>query len=54
MPRAELRSARDLLESLPARIGAADRRWTHPVLTSSLGTVWWLEGRFDAAEECLT
>ncbi|MFN8228983.1 MAG: adenylate/guanylate cyclase domain-containing protein [Mycobacterium sp.] len=53
MPRAELRSARDLLESLPARIGAADRRWTHPVLTSSLGTVWWLEGRFDAAEECL-
>ncbi len=53
IPRAELRSARDLLESLPARIGAADRRWTHPVLTSSLGTVWWLEGRFDAAEECL-
>ena len=50
IPRAELRAVHELVDSLSGRIDTADDRWTHPLLTSSLGTALWLGGRFDAAE----
>jgi class 3 adenylate cyclase/tetratricopeptide (TPR) repeat protein len=53
LPRAELRRARDLLETLYSRV-AADRQWGYQAMESSLGTVCWLEGDFDAAREHLT
>ena len=48
VPRAELRRARELLESLSARI-TKDRPWSHPAIASALGSVTWLEGDFTAA-----
>ncbi len=48
LPRAELHRARELLDSLPARI-TRDRPWSRPVIASSLGSVTWLEGDFTAA-----
>ena len=48
LPRAELRRARELLDSLSARI-TRDRPWSRPVIASSLGSVDWLEGDFAAA-----
>ena len=48
LPRAELRRAHDLLDSLSARI-TRDRPWSSPALASSLGSVIWLEGDFPAA-----
>jgi len=48
VPRAELRRAHDLLDSLSARI-TRDRPWSYPVIASSLGSVTWLEGDFTAA-----
>ena len=48
LPRAELRRARELLESLSTRI-TRDRPWSRPVIASSLGSVAWLEGDFTAA-----
>jgi class 3 adenylate cyclase/tetratricopeptide (TPR) repeat protein len=52
VPRAELRRAHELLETLYGRI-AEDRSWGYPAIESSLGTVFWLEGDFDAAREHL-
>ena len=52
VPRAELRRAHELLDSLSARI-TSDRPWSHPVIASSLGSVLWLEGDFTAAREHL-
>jgi tetratricopeptide (TPR) repeat protein len=48
VPRAELRRAHELLDSLSARI-TSDQPWSHPVIASSLGSVIWLEGDFTAA-----
>ena len=48
VPRAELRRARELLDSLSAR-ASRDRPWSRPVVASSLGSVAWLEGDFTAA-----
>ncbi|MGB9305716.1 MAG: adenylate/guanylate cyclase domain-containing protein, partial [Mycobacterium sp.] len=53
IPRAELRRARNLLETLYDRI-AQDRQWGYQAMESSLGTVFWLEGDFDAAREHLS
>ena len=52
LPRAELRRAHELLDSLSARI-TKDRPWSHPAMASSLGSVLWLEGDFAAAREHL-
>ena len=48
MPRAELRRAHELLDSLSARI-SRDRPWSRPVIASSLGSVIWMEGDFATA-----
>ena len=48
VPRAELRRAHELLDSLSARI-TRDRPWSHPVIASTLGSVIWQEGDFTAA-----
>jgi len=48
LPRAELRRAHQLLDSLSARI-TRDRPWSYPAIASSLGSVTWLEGDFTAA-----
>jgi class 3 adenylate cyclase/tetratricopeptide (TPR) repeat protein len=48
LPRAELRRAHELLDSLSARI-TRDRPWSYPAIASSLGSVTWLEGDFTAA-----
>jgi class 3 adenylate cyclase/tetratricopeptide (TPR) repeat protein len=52
VPRAELRRAHELLDSLSARL-TRDRPWSHPVIASSLGSVIWLEGDFTAARSHL-
>ena len=52
LPRAELRRAHELLDSLSARI-TRDRPWSYPAIASSLGSVTWLEGDFTAAREHL-
>lgn len=52
VPRAELRRAHDLLDSLSARI-TKNRPWSYPALASVLGSVVWLEGNFSAAREHL-
>ncbi|AWT57413.1 ATP-binding protein [Mycolicibacterium smegmatis] len=52
VPRAELRRARDLLESLPGRL-TENRKWSYPAITSSLGSVLWLQGDFAAARKYL-
>ena len=52
LPRAELRRAHELLDSLSARI-TRDRPWRYPAIASSLGSVVWLEGDFTAAREHL-
>jgi len=52
VPRAELRRARDLLDSLSARI-TRDRPWSYPAIASVLGSVIWLEGDFTAARRHL-
>jgi class 3 adenylate cyclase len=48
VPRAELRRAHELLDSLSGRI-KGDRPWSYPVIASSLGSVIWLEGDFTVA-----
>jgi len=48
VPRAEMRRAHELLDSLSARI-TRDRPWSYPAIASSLGSVTWLEGDFIAA-----
>jgi tetratricopeptide (TPR) repeat protein len=48
-PRAELRRAHDLLDSLSQQPVTAERAWSAPALSSTLGTVLWLEGDFEAA-----
>jgi class 3 adenylate cyclase/tetratricopeptide (TPR) repeat protein len=48
VPRAELRRAHELLDSLSARI-TRDRPWSYPAIASSLGSVTWLEGDFTTA-----
>jgi len=48
VPRAELRRAHELLDSLSARI-TKDRPWSYPAIASSLGSVTWLQGDFTAA-----
>ena len=48
VPRAELRRAHELLDSLSARI-TRDRPWSRPAIASSLGSVIWLEGDFTTA-----
>jgi class 3 adenylate cyclase/tetratricopeptide (TPR) repeat protein len=48
LPRAELRRAHQLLDSLSARI-TRDRPWSYPAIASSSGSVTWLEGDFTAA-----
>jgi class 3 adenylate cyclase/tetratricopeptide (TPR) repeat protein len=52
VPRAELRRAHDLLDSLSARI-TRDRPWSYPAIASVLGSVIWLEGDFTAARSHL-
>jgi class 3 adenylate cyclase/tetratricopeptide (TPR) repeat protein len=52
LPRAQLRQAHELLDSLSARI-TKDRPWSDPAIASSLGTVTWLEGDFTVAREHL-
>ena len=51
-PRAELRRAHELLESLSSRF-SEHRQWSLPAIESSLGSVLWLEGDFPAAREHL-
>jgi class 3 adenylate cyclase/tetratricopeptide (TPR) repeat protein len=48
VPRAELRRAHELLDSLSGRI-PPDRQWGYPAIASSLGSVAWLEGDFQTA-----
>ena len=48
MPRADLRRAHELLDSLSART-TDDRSWNRPATASTLGSVTWLEGDFVAA-----
>ena len=48
VPRAELRRAHELLDSLSARV-TRDRPWSHPVIASTLGSVIWQEGEFTTA-----
>jgi tetratricopeptide (TPR) repeat protein len=48
VPRAELRRAHNLLDSLSARI-TRDRPWSYPAIAAVLGSVIWLEGDFTAA-----
>lgn len=52
LPRAELRRAHALLDSLSARL-TRDRPWSSPVLASALGSVLWLEGEFGTARDHL-
>lgn len=52
VPRAELRRAHELLDSLSARI-TNDRPWSYPVMSSVLGCIVWLEGDFIAARRHL-
>jgi class 3 adenylate cyclase/tetratricopeptide (TPR) repeat protein len=52
VPRAELRRAHELLDSLSTRI-TRDRPWSRPVIASSLGSVTWLEGDFTTARRHL-
>ena len=52
LPRAELRQAHELVDSLSARI-TKDRPWSYPAIASLLGTVTWLEGDFGVAREHL-
>ena len=48
VPRAELRRAHELLDSLSGRV-TKDRPWSYPVIAFSMGSVIWLEGEFTAA-----
>ena len=52
VPRAELRRARELIDSV-SRLISTDRPWSYPVIESSLGSVLWLKGEFSAAHEHL-
>jgi class 3 adenylate cyclase/tetratricopeptide (TPR) repeat protein len=52
VPRAELRRAHELLDSLSTRI-TRDRPWSHPAIASVLGSVIWLEGNFTTARRHL-
>ncbi|MGA7053326.1 MAG: adenylyl cyclase, partial [Mycobacterium sp.] len=52
VPRAELRQAHELLESLSSRI-PPNWHWCYPALAYSLGAVTWLEGEFAAAQKHL-
>jgi class 3 adenylate cyclase/tetratricopeptide (TPR) repeat protein len=52
LPRAQLRQAHELLDSLSTRI-TKDRPWSYPAIASSLGAVTWLEGDFAVAREHL-
>jgi class 3 adenylate cyclase/tetratricopeptide (TPR) repeat protein len=48
VPRAELRRAHELVDSLSARI-TRDRPWSYPAIASVSGSVIWLEGDFTTA-----
>ncbi|OBG59601.1 adenylate/guanylate cyclase domain-containing protein [Mycobacterium sp. E3339] len=52
VPRAELRRAHDLVDSLSARI-TENRPWSIPAIASVMGSVVWLEGDFVAARDHL-
>jgi class 3 adenylate cyclase/tetratricopeptide (TPR) repeat protein len=52
VPRAELRRARQLLESLSTRI-PRNWQWCYPAIAYSVGAVTWLEGDFAAARKHL-
>jgi class 3 adenylate cyclase len=52
LPRAELRRANELLNSLSARI-TRDRPWSVPAIASALGSVSWLRGDFRTARDHL-
>ena len=52
VPRAELRRAHELLDSLAASI-TRDRPWLHQAIASSMGSITWLEGNFTVAREHL-
>lgn len=52
VPRAELRRARNLLDSLSDRL-TADRPWSYPAVESSLGSVLWMQGEFTSARKHL-
>lgn len=52
VPRAELRRARNLLDSLSDRL-TTDRPWSYPAVESSLGSVLWMQGEFASAREHL-
>jgi class 3 adenylate cyclase/tetratricopeptide (TPR) repeat protein len=52
VPRAELRRAHNLIDSLSARI-TKNQPWSHPAIASVLGSVIWLEGDFPVAREHL-
>lgn len=49
VPRAELRRAHDLLDSMAGRIIIQDQPWGYAAIRSSLGSVTWLEGDFTTA-----
>ncbi|KAA0120475.1 AAA family ATPase [Mycolicibacterium sp. P9-22] len=48
VPRAELRHARTLLDSLSDRL-TTDRPWSYPAVESSRGSVLWMQGEFTTA-----
>lgn len=52
VPRAELRRAHELIDSLSSRI-TKNRPWSLPAIASVLGSVVWLEGDFAAARTYL-
>jgi class 3 adenylate cyclase len=52
LPRAQLRRAHQLLDSLSDRL-TKDRPWSYPAIASSLGTIIWLEGDNRVAREHL-
>ncbi|MGV0812410.1 adenylate/guanylate cyclase domain-containing protein [Mycolicibacterium boenickei] len=52
VPRAELRRAHELVDSLAGTI-AKDQPWMRRAIASSMGSITWLEGNFTAAREHL-
>ncbi|MGA5545605.1 ATP-binding protein [Mycobacterium sp. NPDC051198] len=52
VPRAELRRAHELLDSLAVGI-TKDRPWLQQAVASSMGSITWLEGNFPVAREHL-
>lgn len=52
VPRADLRRAHELLDSMAAGI-TTERPWFHRAIASSMGSITWLEGSFTVAREHL-